>query len=79
MTLQEGALPDAGHSTAQEAAPWPSAARNMTSSFSSNLGMMARRSSYMHVRHQPVKVPARHDERPFLLQFCPGSCALCGA
>ena len=50
VTLQEGTLPDAGlHGTAQDAAPWPSAAHNMTSSFSSNLGMMTRRSSYMHV------------------------------
>ena len=70
MTLQEGALPDAGltlHSTAQEAAPWPSAAHNMTSSFSSNLGMMTRRSSYMHVRHQLVLVLAGHNAIPFLL------------
>ena len=52
--LQEGTLPDAGlHSTAQDAAPWPSAAHNMTSSFSSNLGMMTRRSSYMHVSIRP--------------------------
>jgi hypothetical protein len=35
-----------------EASPrqWPSAAPNLTSSFSANLGMMTRRSANLHVR-----------------------------
>ena len=55
MQEQELASPAsafARQSAGQEAAPWPSAALNMTSSFSANLGMMTQRSSYMHVSMQ---------------------------
>lgn len=45
-----GRTPTEGHMAAADASPkWPAAA-NMTSSFSANLGMMARRSAHPHVR-----------------------------